>query len=266
MKVTVLGCGGAGGVPTLAYGWGDCDPANPRNRRRRPAILVERGDTVLLVDTPPDLREQLLDAGVRRIDAVLYTHEHADHVHGIDDLREVNRAMRGPLAVMAEPRVLAEITRRFGYAFEPKAEFADGSIYRPWLDPRPITGPFTIGDIAVVPFLQDHGYGSTLGYRFGPVAYTTDAVRLPEEAFAVLAGVGLWIVDCFTNREHHTHSHLAKTLDWIARVRPRHAVLTHMGTRIDYDAVKRALPPNVEPAYDGMVIEIATENDTENGG
>lgn len=255
MRVTILGCGGAGGVPTLGYGWGDCDPANPRNRRRRPSILIEQAGTTVLVDTSPDLREQLLETPVRRLDAVLYTHDHADHTHGIDDLREINRAMRGPIEVFAGSEAMLSIRNRFGYAFAP-FEPDKYPIYRPWLLGREIDGPFGINGLKVIPFEQDHGYGATLGYRVGPVAYSTDVVRMPEEAFAALAGVSLWVVDCFTDREHLTHSHIDKTLGWIDRVRPQKAVLTHMGSRLDYDRLRASLPAGVEPAYDGMVLDV----------
>ncbi|MEO5374640.1 MAG: MBL fold metallo-hydrolase [Alphaproteobacteria bacterium] len=255
MRVTVLGCGGAGGVPTIGYGWGNCDPTNPRNRRRRPGILIEHGATKILVDTPPDLREQLLEAAVQRLDAVVYTHDHADHVHGIDDLREINRIMRAPIEVFAGPETLKGITSRFGYAFTPH-DLSKYPIYKPWLLAREIGGSFGIDGLEVVPFEQDHGYMTSLGFRIGSMAYSTDVLRLSEEALAVLEGVPLWLVDCFTDREHFTHSHIAQTLDWIRRVRPGRAVLTHMGPRLDYDQLRAQLPPGVEPAYDGMVLEL----------
>jgi phosphoribosyl 1,2-cyclic phosphate phosphodiesterase len=256
MKVTILGCGSSSGVPVIGGNWGNCDPNNPKNRRRRPSILVESGALRMLVDTSPDLRAQLLDAGVERIDAVLYTHEHADHLHGIDELRVVRRLMGRNIEVFAVPELLERITRRFGYLFSDRGELEDG-LYRPVLDPRPIAGRFRIGDLEVVPFDQDHGICATTGFRFGRFAYSTDVVELGEDAFAALAGVEVWVVDCLRDGEAHpTHAHLDRTLDWIRRVAPRHAVLTHMNHQADYEDLRSQLPAGVEPAYDGMTLEI----------
>ncbi|MDA8230104.1 MAG: MBL fold metallo-hydrolase [Magnetospirillum sp.] len=254
MKVTILGCGGASGVPAISAGWGACDPANPRNRRRRPSILVEDCGSRILVDTSPDLRAQLLGAGVNRLDAVIYTHDHADHLHGIDDLREVNRAMKGPLPIWASETTLATIGERFGYVLEPLSPGAT-SIYKPLLVPNIIRAPFAAGTIRVVPFDQDHGYGRTVGLRFGPIAYSTDVVAMPDESFAALAGIDTWIVGCLVDYPHMTHAHVDKVLEWAERVKPRRTVLTHMGPRLDYDALKARLPAHVEPGYDGMVLE-----------
>jgi phosphoribosyl 1,2-cyclic phosphate phosphodiesterase len=255
MRVTVLGCGASTGVPTIGRNWGRCDPNDPRNRRRRVSLLVEAGETTILIDTSPDLREQLLDAGVRRLDAVLFTHAHADHLHGIDDLRSVNRLMRAPLPVYLDDRTLCEIRRRFDYVFGPPPP--DGRFYKPTLVPHEISGPFSVNGLEVVPFAQDHGYGTTLGFRIGGVAYSTDVVELDDNAFAALAGIELWVVDCLRREPHPTHSHLAKTLSWIARVKPRRAVLTHMDQSLDYAELSRELPPGVEPGRDGLAIEIA---------
>ncbi|CAA7624503.1 MBL fold metallo-hydrolase [Magnetospirillum sp. SS-4] len=255
MKVTILGCGGAAGVPGISMGWGACDPSNPRNRRRRASILVESGDTRILVDTSPDLRDQLLDADTRMVDAVIYTHDHADHLHGIDDLREINRVTRQWLPVWGSASVLATAQARFPYAFEPLSQLGE-FIYRPLLEPHEITGPFSVGGIEVIPFDQDHGYSRTLGLRFGPVAYSTDVVDIPEDSFAALDGLDLWIIGCLVDYPHATHAHVDKALEWIERVRPRRAVLTHMGSRLDYETLRSTLPPWVSPAHDGLVIEI----------
>lgn len=254
MKVTILGSGAAGGVPSISRGWGACDPAQPRNRRRRPSILVEEGDTRILVDTSPDCRDQLLDADVRRLSAVLYTHDHADHLHGIDDLREVNRAMQAPLPIFAAPEVMESIRVRFPYVLGSVEE--GQSIYKPMLEPHEIDGPFTVGDTTVVPYDQDHGYLRTLGFRFGDFAYSTDVVELPEESFAALSGIHTWVVGCLTFAPHPTHAHLDKVLDWIARVRPQRAYLTHMTPSMDYDSLCARLPAGVEPAYDGLVLNV----------
>jgi phosphoribosyl 1,2-cyclic phosphate phosphodiesterase len=256
MRVTMLGCGPSWGVPRIGGKWGACDPANPRNRRRRVSVLVEEGGSCLLVDTSPDMREQLLDAEVRGIDAVLYTHSHADHLHGIDDLRSVNQLIRKVLPIYGDARTLDEIRNRFGYVFAPQHPEAKGGFYKPVLEPIEVTGPFAVAGLAITPFIQDHGFSPTLGYRFGKFAYSTDVIRLDDAAFAALAGVEVWIVDCMRERPHVTHSHLAQTLQWIERVGPRRAILTHMDESLDYDRLCRVLPSHVEPGHDGLVIEI----------
>lgn len=255
MRVTVLGSGGSAGVPVIGNQWGNCDPTNPRNRRTRPSVLVEQDGVSILVDTSPDLRQQLLAADVQRLEAVVWTHQHADHAHGIDELREICRLMQAPLNVYGMAEHLEELKRRFGYCFEPLPMGAP--VYRPVLIPHAVDGPFAVNGVAVTPFVQDHGYTLTLGYRFGDFAYSTDVVRLDEAAFAALAGVKVWVVDCVREEPPHpVHSHLAQTLEWIARVKPERAYLTHMNNTMDYETVRRKLPPGVEPAYDGLVIDI----------
>jgi phosphoribosyl 1,2-cyclic phosphate phosphodiesterase len=256
MRATILGCGPSWGVPRIGGDWGKCDPANPRNRRRRVSALVEEGGASLLIDTSPDLREQLLDANVRRIDAVLFTHAHADHLHGIDDLRSVNRLMQGAIPIYASREALNEIRQRFGYVLTAPSAHWHRAYYKPVLEPHAIDGPFTAAGVPVTPFAQSHGYSQTLGFRIGKMAYSTDVIDLDEAAFAALAGIELWIVDCIRREPHVTHSHLEKTLAWIARVKPRHAVLTHMDESLDYETLKRELPAGVEPAYDGLVVEL----------
>ena len=253
MKVRILGCGGAGGVPSLSAGWGDCNPANPKNNRTRCAILVEKGDIRILVDTPPDLRFQLLAASVNRLDAVFYTHGHADHLHGVDDLREVNRAMKKSLNVYGMADVLAAARARFGYAFQNEEDLlGKESLYRPMLVPRPLQGPLNVGDVSVIPFDQDHGYSRTTGYRFDDFAYSTDVVRLPEESFALLGGVKVWVIGCLAATPHPTHAHIEMALEWIERIKPERAYITHMGPKLDYDAVRGMMPDYVAPAYDGL--------------
>jgi phosphoribosyl 1,2-cyclic phosphate phosphodiesterase len=255
MRVTVLGCGPSTGVPVIGGNWGRCDPDDPRNRRRRVSVLVEISGVVILIDTSPDLREQLLDAGVSWIDAVVMTHAHADHLHGIDDLRSVNRLMRSAIPLYADARTLAEIESRFGYVFKPVEE--PGRFYKPTLVPHEIAGPFQIRGIAVLPFVQDHGFSTTLGFRIGGFAYSTDVTELDDTAFDALKGIELWIVDCLRREPHPTHSHLAKTLSWIGRVRPRRAILTHMDQSLDYRELSDELPSGVEPGYDRLVIDLA---------
>ncbi|HKS89513.1 MAG TPA: MBL fold metallo-hydrolase [Stellaceae bacterium] len=254
MRATLLGCGASWGVPAIGPDWGRCDSSDPRNRRRRGSLLVESGGATLLIDTSPDLREQMLDAGAAHIDAVLLTHAHADHLHGIDDLRIVNKLTGKPISLYATAATLAEVERRFGYVVQPAVP--GRPLYRPALIPQPIDGPFAAAGIRVVPFAQDHGYSTTMGFRIGGLAYSTDATELDEAAFAALAGVELWFVDCLRREPHPTHSHLAKTLAWIARVAPRRAVLVHMDQSLDYRELMAELPPGVEPGRDGLAIEL----------
>jgi phosphoribosyl 1,2-cyclic phosphate phosphodiesterase len=220
-------------------------------------VLVEEAGAAVLIDTSPDMREQLLAADVKRIDAVLFTHAHADHLHGIDDLRGVNWLMQKGIPIFANAQTIAEIGERFGYVFgavDPGGQRS--SYYKPVLEPHTVEGPFRAAGIDVVPFVQDHGFSQTLGFRLGRFAYSTDVVNLDEAAFAALAGIDLWIVDCIRRTPHVTHSHLDKTLHWIERVRPRRAVLTHMDESFDYETLRAELPAGVEPGYDGLVIEV----------
>jgi len=256
VRATILGSGPSSGVPSVSDGWGACDPENPRNRRLRPSILVEHKSTRVLVDTSPDLRQQLLNVDVQQLDAVIYTHGHADHLHGIDDLRGINRAMNAPLDTYADAQTIKEIDTRFGYATTPLPP--DATVYyKPVLDIHEI-GPgdgFSVGDVEILAFDQDHGRSHTLGYRFGPLAYSTDLLGLPEESFRALEGVEVWIVGAFPLKPHPTHAHVDLALEWIARVKPEKAVLTHLSPAIDYGALSERLPKGVEAAYDGLVVE-----------
>ena len=271
MKVTILGCGGSGGVPLVGGAdgtghWGRCDPANPRNRRRRVSILAQdtvRDDTGaetdvdILVDTSPDLREQMLAAGIARLDAVLFSHAHADHLHGIDDLRPLYYATRARIPVYASPEAMGFIKQRFAYLFR---ENGGDSLYPAILKPYDIAGPFDISGVSVTPFEQGHGPKErTLGFRIGDMAYSTDVVDLDDAAFRALAGIDTWIVDCLRFDPHPTHAHFDLTMSWIERVKPRRAILTHMNHTVDYDEIAKRCPPGVEPAYDGMELEVMTE-------
>jgi len=254
MKVTMLGCGPSFGVPAVGLGWEACDPTDPRNRRRRSSVLIEcRGQTVL-IDTSPDLREQLIDANISRLDAVLMTHAHADHLHGIDDLRGINRVIKAPIPIYGDEKTLSEIKARFGYALVPIEP--GGFFFKPTLTPHTIDGPFTVAGLPVVPFVQSHGYSKTLGFRIGAFGYSTDVVELDDAAFAALDGIDLWIVDCLRYEPHPTHSHLAQTLSWIERLKPKRAVLTHMDRPLDYTELAAKLPPGVDPGIDGLVFEL----------
>jgi phosphoribosyl 1,2-cyclic phosphate phosphodiesterase len=250
MKVTILGCGTSAGVPRIGNVWGACDPQNPKNRRRRVSILVEQGATQVMVDTSPDFREQCLDAGITRLDGVLYTHDHADHTHGIDDLRGIFQLMGRRVDIWADARTLRTLETRFPYIFKSVTG------YPAICEPHLIDGQVRVGEIEAQPYLQHHGPITSLGFRFGPLAYSTDVLALPEASFAALAGVKVWIVDALRPQPHPTHAHLDLTLEWIARVRPERAILTHMTWDMDYDSLRATLPAGVEPAYDGMVVDI----------
>jgi phosphoribosyl 1,2-cyclic phosphate phosphodiesterase len=256
MKVTILGCGSAAGCPSVSGGWGKCDPHNPKNRRLRSSILVEQGPTALLVDSSPDLREQMLNANVRRVDAVLYTHAHADHIHGIDDLREVNRVTRGPLQIYGPAETLETLRDRFGYAFEGVPE--GKPVFRPWLIANDIAPPqsFSVGDISIRPFLQDHGFSSTVGYSFGDIVYSTDLIDLPQTSREIIRGAKVWIIGVLSEQPYATHVHVSKALEWIEDLKPQRAVITHMSNTLDFDTLSTRLPAGVTPAFDGMVIEV----------
>jgi phosphoribosyl 1,2-cyclic phosphate phosphodiesterase len=260
LTITILGCGSSGGVPRLGGEWGACDPSNPRNARRRCSILVSRmgpeGVTRVLVDTTPDMRSQLLDAGVGTLDGVVYTHAHADHVHGIDDLRMIVHNMRKRLDVWADPETADSLLSRFAYVFmQPQ-----GSVYSPICNLTTINGPLTItgagGPITFDPFTVDHGPTEALGFRIGKAAYLPDVSSIPEAAWPYLADLDCWILDALRYQPHPTHAHLALALEWIDRAKPRRAVLTNMHIDLDHDRVDAETPPHVSPAYDGMTVTI----------
>ena len=256
MKITILGSGASGGVPMIGPVWGNCDPDNPKNRRRRASILLETTDSSVLIDASPDCRAQLLDADVCRLDAVVFTHAHADHCHGIDDLRWINQHQGRAIEAFADSVSFEEMNRRFGYAFEPFEVPEHGYFYRPVLEWREIgKRPFSAGGLKFRAYTQDHGYSKTNGLLFGDVAYSTDVVQLDDTAFDLLVGLDLWIVGCLREEPHPTHAHLERVLGWIERVAPRRAVITHMNHMLDYEVLCGKLPDNAVPAYDGMVIE-----------
>jgi phosphoribosyl 1,2-cyclic phosphate phosphodiesterase len=258
IKVTILGCGAAGGVPSISEGWGQCNPANPKNNRRRASILVQDGHSTVLVDASPDLRAQLLDSGTTKLDGVVFTHAHADHFHGLDELREINRVLRGPLDIYANAETQRDLELRFGYAFEgiPPGE----PIFRPWLIAHQIgetaSDTFMVKTLQVKTFRQDHGFSATLGLRFGDLVYSTDVVELPDEAKAIIRGAKVWIVDALALTPHPTHAHLDKVLGWVEELQPHRTIITHMGPKMDYDVVNARCPVGVTAAFDGMTVEV----------
>ena len=260
LTFTILGCGSSGGVPRLGGLWGACDPDNPKNRRRRCSLLVERTDgdgiTRVLIDTSPDMRQQLLDAGIGDLDAVVYTHGHADHVHGIDDLRMIVFNKRQEVDVWADGATQDRLYGSFGYAFTQP----DGSPYPPILKMHTIDGDLTVsgagGDITLTPFKVSHGSIDALGFRIRNVAYLPDVAEIYDAAWKTLTGLDIWIVDALRRTPHPTHAHLERTLQWIERVAPKRAVLTNMHIDLDYATRLAETPDHIEPAYDGLRLTV----------
>jgi phosphoribosyl 1,2-cyclic phosphate phosphodiesterase len=265
LKVTVLGCGSSPGTPRIGNDWGACDPNEPKNRRTRCAILIERIDneavTRVLIDTGPDIRSQLLAAGVNSIDGVVYTHSHADHAHGIDDLRAFWQDTKRLVDVYADEPTHKRLLLAFGYCFAT----APGSFYPPILKYHPISAgcELTIdgagGRLALTPFRQIHGDTESLGLRVGTFAYSCDVSDLPEATLLTLAGLDVWIVDALRHHPHPSHFSVSEAVSWIERIKPRRAILTHMHIDLDYATLKHELPVGIEPAYDGMTVELPLE-------
>jgi phosphoribosyl 1,2-cyclic phosphate phosphodiesterase len=256
LTFTILGCGSSGGVPRLGGIWGDCNPDNPKNRRSRCSLLIERsgpgGTTTVLIDTSPDMRHQLLRENVGELDAVVYTHAHADHVHGIDDLRMIVFNMRKRVPVWADGPTQDALLSRFGYAFvQPH-----GSPYPPILDLFVIDGDITIsgagGDITLTPLEVEHGTIDALGFRVHDVLYMPDVSAIPEAVWPELSGLKCWILDALRRTPHPSHTHLEQSLEWIERAAPEMAVLTNMHVDLDYDAVETETGDTIKAAFDGM--------------
>jgi phosphoribosyl 1,2-cyclic phosphate phosphodiesterase len=263
-SITILGCGSSGGVPRVGSGWGDCDPAEPKNRRRRCSILLQQraadGATSVLVDTSPDMREQLLDADVSALDGIVFTHDHADHTHGIDDVRPLVLYARRRIEAFLDEATAKGVKTRFDYIFRTP----EGSQYPPILTERRIeagTG-FEIngagGTLPIKPFRLVHGDIDALGLRVGGMAYTPDVSVIPEESLDDLAGLDLWIIDALRVKPHPSHFHLEQTLAWLERMKPRRAVLTNLHCDLDYNTLCRDLPDHIRPAFDGMVLDIGS--------
>lgn len=254
MKLRILGCGTSSGVPRIGNDWGDCDRAEPRNRRSRASIVVESDETRLLVDTSPDLRQQLLDADLLDIDAILWTHDHADHCHGIDDVRQIFHARRAPVPGYAFAEAMEQLKVRFGYVFFGR----DG--YPPTIGERVLSPDMEIGGIRVRTVAQPHGCIFSAGIRFDvdgkSIGYSTDFHIFTRDMLELFATVDIWVVDALRVKPHPTHAHLGLTLDAIAKCRPRRAILTHMDQSMDYAALCATLPDGVEPGYDGMEISL----------
>lgn len=254
MKLRILGCGTSSGVPRIGNDWGACDPKNPKNRRLRSSITVSTADTTILVDTGPDLRQQLLDAGTQRIDHVVWTHEHADHCHGIDELRQLYFALGGPIPCHARTDAMREISSRFDFAFRGNGP------YPSYAQAFHLSDRGTLGGITVTAADMPHGSITSAALRFeyggASVAYTTDFTGLTAKAMECAEGVDIWVVDALRRREHPTHPHLSQVLEWIKRAKPGRAILTHMDHSMDYATLCEELPDGVEPGYDGLEVEI----------
>ncbi|MEA2986060.1 MAG: phosphoribosyl 1,2-cyclic phosphate phosphodiesterase [Alphaproteobacteria bacterium] len=263
LTFTILGCGSSMGVPRVALGWGACDPSNPRNRRRRCSLLVERSDgdtgvTSVLVDTSPDLREQLLAADVHALDAVMFTHAHADHTHGIDDLRPLFIQARRRVDVYLDEATAGALQGKFGYCFEspPGSEYPAIVQSHPAVAGEPIIVNGAGGPITALPVLQQHGDIHSLGYRFGGLGYSCDINGLPEASVEAFRGLEVWIVDALRYAPHPSHFAFDDALRWIERLKPKRAILTNLHSDLDYEALRAKLPPHIQPAYDGLKLAL----------
>ena len=264
LRLTILGSGCSTGVPRIDGYWGNCNPENPKNWRSRCAAWISAWEsetperlTSVIIDTPPEVREQVLKARVPHVDAVLWTHDHADQAHGIDDMRAFIFRRQAPIDAFMDAATHGTLLNRFGYAF--RGNLGYPPVYNDHLIPAHGT-PWQVegegGAIPIVTFDQAHGPIRSVGYRVGDIAYSSDVSDIPEDSFATLSGLKLWVVDCLRHAPHPTHSHLEKTLGWIDRLKPDHAILTNLHQELDYDALKSVLPKNVEPAYDQLSVEV----------
>ncbi len=254
LEITILGCGSSSGVPAIGNNWGNCNPKNSKNKRLRSSILIKSKDLSLLIDATPDLRQQLLNANVTNLDAVLITHCHADHINGIDDFRFLNVIMNKDLDMYATKENIKEIKERFSYVFEKLSPKSKGFYYKPCLIPKPIDGLFRIKNLEIQSFQLDHGFGESTGFRIENFAYSSDVFNISDNIFNKLKNLDLWIVDCLRFKPHKSHAHFEKVMKWIEIIRPKKTVLTHMNYEVDYDHINSLLPDNCQAAYDGLKL------------
>ncbi len=257
LKITVVGCGTSSGVPIPGLGWGRCNPNNPKNRRKRVSIKIMDDDNCIWVDAGPDLREQLLMSDTKHIDGLIITHSHADHIHGLDDLRWINNAMKADIPCFSDARTLEQLDERFAYVFTPLSP-EQSNYNKPVLVQNIIESGeiFSVNQTKILPIEQDHGYSTSLGIRIGDFAYCTDVVDFSEKSWEMLQGVRYWIVDCLGYNPHPTHAHLDRVLEWIEKLQPEQTYFTHMNAALDYDELRETLPKNIAPAYDGLEFTV----------
>ena len=255
MKIKILGCGASGGVPLITGNWGKCNPENSYNLRTRTSLALSIEDQVWLIDMSPDLHVQCLRENISRIDGVLCTHAHFDHIGGLDEMKPFSVRQKQLLPIYSDKETLENLRYRYPYAFEHTSPPEGPLVYQPFVQGIEIQREFYIASEKVIPFFQDHRHSHSLGFRFVSWGYSTDVWELSDEAFQILEGIDVWIVDCLDVMPRETHVHLKKTLAWIERLRPKKTILIHMNHLLDYDVLKSQLPSDVVPAYDGMVLE-----------
>ncbi|WP_052045816.1 MBL fold metallo-hydrolase [Candidatus Paracaedibacter symbiosus] len=256
MRIIILGCGSSGGVPLITGEWGNCDPNNPRNRRRRASILLEIQGKIILIDAGPDMREQLLDTGITNIDAVIFTHAHSDHLRGIDDLRQFAIRNKHPIPLYGDEHTLKSIKINYPYALCQVDEF-----YPSFVTVHPFSeGKIVVAGIEMCAFPQHHGNMVSWGFRVGDFAYSTDFHHIPDKSLSQLRRLKCWVVDCLRFKPHPTHSFFAQTVELIQKLQPEQAILTHMNQDFDYDEAVKHLPPGIQPGIDGMIVEFSGEN------
>lgn len=249
MKIQILGCGSSGGVPVATGFWGQCDPSNPKNRRWRSSVAVFIEDAPWIIDVGPDFRAQCLAFGLSRIKGALISHGHFDHMGGLEELKPFAMNQGHPIPVWMDDKTFLIVEKRLGYGLDQRTG-------APFIEAKPLGAAVTLDNMEVKIFEQDHGVSTSLGFRFPSWAYSTDVVRLEDKALAQLRDLDLWIVDCVSVNPSLTHAHLERVLEWVHALRPRRVVLTHMGLGMDYARLSQSLPAGIEPAYDGMILEV----------
>ncbi len=256
IEINILGCGSSSGVPAIGNFWGNCNSKNPKNRRLRSSILVKSSKTSLIIDATPDLRQQLLNANVKRLDAVLITHTHSDHINGVDDFRFLNVIMKKDIDLYSSQENIDQIKKKFGYIFEKLVPEANGFYYKPCLNPNIVEGEFKIKDFNILCIKQNHGFSQSTGFRINNFAYCTDVLDFDDAEFKKLKNLDLWIVDCLRFEPHKTHAHFDKVMNWIELLKPKKTILTHMNYEVDYDHILSVVPKNCFPAFDGMKVTV----------